>query len=258
MIRYLILVGIGWFGTIQSLDYHHKLLPESRYLCTIHSIGDSHAKSCFSNNPIDYFGYTEHTKFIINNHWFAQCMVNWIGSITMHRVGRDGLRIVDVRRLPIKHGDIVIFVFGEIDVRCHIGKQRDQSRRSLDEIIDTLVTNYLATVRKNKEFMPQAYTVIMGILPPTDQAFNHVLPFYGTLNDRIEITKLLNQRLSLACQDAGILFLDIYDLFANAQGALNPALSDGIVHVHVAHNYLLKQKLINMIYGALVNNSSNG
>ena len=53
-------------------------------------------------------------------------------ATTMHRIGISGLEgIVDTK--IIDRGSHVLFVVGEIDIRCHIHKQVNQLKRHVDE-----------------------------------------------------------------------------------------------------------------------------
>lgn len=94
----------------------------------IHVIGDSHSSE-FSG--------------------IKDCFIHHIGPRTMYRVGRNGLKILNFKDYNVSENDLVILTFGEIDVRCHIGKQVDFHGRELDEVLSTLVSNYLNTVLEN-------------------------------------------------------------------------------------------------------------
>lgn len=209
--------------TLFDFDLHAINLP------TIHVIGDSHTKE------------------------FAQvqgCIIHWIGPVTMHRIGRDGISFLNLKNLGIQENQIAIFSFGEIDVRCHIGKQCDHYNRSLDEIIETLVQNYIQTVLLNRQLYHNLTCIIYSVTPPTgpdSQTFNYLYPHYGSLEDRINISKKLNTRLSSACKDTGVPFLNVYDDYALDDGSLNPALSDGNVHINDSLNIPIVQKLAQIL-----------
>lgn len=192
----------------------------------VHAIGDSHQGE-FSQIP--------------------GCACRWLGSITMHRVGRDGLNIVNLPMLGVQNNDAVIYCFGEIDVRCHIGKQRDVYHRDLDEIIDTLATKYIETILTNEFFYDQITSIVYSVTPPTDGHFNEHYPFWGPLEDRVEISKKLNQRLKELCEESDILFLDVYEAYANPDGTLNRALSDGTVHISAWHSQEIHKRLLKLL-----------
>ena len=87
----------------------------------------------------------------------------------------------------------------------------------------------------------------MEVMPPTNKCYNTKIPFYGTLDDRVAITRALNKKLEETCLENDILFLPVHDLFANPDGTLNIALSDNCVHMGMQHNYLIKNRLIEML-----------
>lgn len=215
----------------------------------IHVFGDSHASFYFSNertaiprNERSLFNdfYQGHVHaFEFNIHWFE--------SKTMHRIGRDGLTILNFKNFGINEDDIVVFVFGEIDARCHIGKQRDLKGRLLHEIIDSLVKNFMRTVQKNVKKFKKLHCVVASVIPPTNNAYNWVYPYHGSLEDRVIITQTLNAALQSQCSELGFDFLDIYPLYANAEGALDDRVSDGVVHVNPFENDQIKRQLINLL-----------
>lgn len=141
---------------------------------TIHVVGDSHAVFCFTGKKsgnINDFSYKDHT---------VQFSINWLGPITMHRIGRDGLSFLNITQFNVIENDIMIFVFGEIDVRCHIGKQRDFGGRNMDEILQCLVKNYCETIIKNRSLYQTVHCVVVNVVPPSDNGFNPEFPHYGT------------------------------------------------------------------------------
>ncbi len=190
---------------------------------TVHTIGDSH--SCCSFLNIE--GIQFHHQ----------------GPLTMHRVGRDGIKLINLKHIGINEGDVIVFSFGEIDVRCHIGKQRDLKGRSEDEILDRLVERYIQTILDNKKQFMSLHPVIFCVVPPSNNHFNPVFPYYGTIEDRISITKKLNLRLTQAARYNGIAVLDVYDDYSTPLGDLRLELSDGTIHIGGQHTQAVKRKL---------------
>jgi hypothetical protein len=211
---------------------------------TVYVVGDSHAAFCFGATR----DLLSEERMIYNyGSLRLPFAIYWLGPITMHRVGREGLSFLDIRRFGVKEGDVIIFVFGEIDVRCHIGKQRDCEERSLDEIINSLAENYIATIIANKKFYARVIAVVFNVIPPFPGTYNAEYPFYGTLEDRVSITYKLNATLAKLCKLHNILFLNIYDEYCNSAGDLNQALSDGGLHIGKPHNRLIKDKLLESV-----------
>lgn len=146
----------------------------------------------------------------------------------MHRVGRDSAWFL--KETTRGEANLAVFVFGEIDVRCHIEKVAISSKVPVQEIIQQLVSRYLSALHRNSSY-PR--NVIVGVPPPADGPGleNREFPVFGTIQRRIEITRELNDRLAKECSSQGFLFLKIPSFYENSSGTLDPMLSDGSVHV---------------------------
>jgi peptidylprolyl isomerase len=190
----------------------------------IHIIGDSHAFFMFQT--------------------IEKCVIHHIGAVTMHRIGRDG---INIKNYGITDNEFVVFVLGEIDARCHIGIQRDKYHRNDEEIINALVKNYLQSILDNKQQFMNIHFIVCSVVPPTNAHYNPEFPFYGTLEDRIFLTKQLNRNLKNKCELSDIGFLDIYDYYSLENGELNPAISDGLVHIRSDCNEEIKKDLFDYI-----------
>ena len=127
-------------------------------------------------------------------------------------------------------------------MRCHIGRQRDLYKRTLEEIIETLVNLYLNSILSVRNKNTEVTYILFNVIPPTDECFNPNFPFYGSLEERAQITKLINSSLKKACDKNGLLFLDVYSFYATPQGTLNKELSDNCVHI--LNNKKVKQELL--------------
>jgi len=190
----------------------------------VHAVGDSHARFSFAGSP--------------------ECIPHVIGATTMHRVGRDGLSHVNCQKLGVQENDTVIFVFGEIDVRCHIGIQRDRDKRNEDEIIKSLAQKYVETIIANRKLFQKIHCVIFAVVPPSKTRYNDPLfPFYGSLNDRISLTKKLNACLQQEALKHSLPILDVSADYATAAGSFRPELSDGRVHIGPQSTGPVQQKL---------------
>lgn len=225
------------------------LIPHDIVSLTVHVIGDSHAFFCFNNtqsgitaDEISTFLYAKNGLNISLPFY-----IHWLGSRTMHRVGRDKLQGLNIKKLGVKEGDVAIFLFGEVDVRCHIGRQRDEKRRTQGEIIETLAQNYLSTIAANKKLYTDVTCIVASVTPPCDRGFNPSFPFYGPLSERVAITQELNNCLCNFGKQHEINFLDIYSIYTQQDGSLGLDLSDGIIHINPKYNNLIKEKLIDLI-----------
>ncbi len=173
--------------------------------------GDSHALHCFGR--VDW------------------CERHWLGPRTMHRVGREGLDGIDPRAYYLPQRADVVMVFGEIDARAHIGRQRDERGRDQDEVIGDLVANYIDAVCAIRLLGPAGAYVVCGVVPPGEYEMNPEFPTYGSLQDRARITASLNGALQKAADAVGLLYLDLYTPFVQEDGTFDPAFTDDNVHV---------------------------
>lgn len=69
----------------------------------------------------------------------------------MHRIGRDKADSFIAKHFPLTVTTEtkpigVMAVFGEIDVRCHIGKIIDKEKKTEDEVTTRLYNSYIKTL----------------------------------------------------------------------------------------------------------------
>jgi hypothetical protein len=153
---------------------------------------------------------------------------------TMFSLGRD-TRINNFRPTDTDENSTVCFVYGEIDVRCHIGKQVALGA-DYYVVCTSLVDKYFMAIKQLVKKYKQI--IIVGVPPPTDEtdhrhtgAHEKPLPFVGTNAERVLYTNTLNASLKRACSEYGFKFFDPYDPYKRADGCLNYSLSDNCVHI---------------------------
>lgn len=188
-----------------------------------HIFGDSHARFCFSGMP----GSVNHA----------------VNSMTMYRVGRDGPEAMNCN---VADGDIVFFLFGEIDCRCHIERQVLLGRE-YQEVVDKLLDSYFHTLNL---ISPLCRKIVVCIPPPmrySDYLLNNCplpsdfpFPFIGSDERRVQITRDMNDGLRKRCRIYGFHFLDFYDHYAREDGTLKYEMSDKICHI-LDNEYILKE-----------------
>lgn len=207
---------------------------------TVHIFGDSNALFNFSNivmevpKPLNYSCEQIHIYEDIN---IPVCINGFVGK-TMHGVSKEGF--LDLRSYNVTDDDIAVFAFGCVDVYFHVAKQRDLYCREVDEILDTLVNQYLSCVVKNKNLYHNLRCVITSVLPP-------YTGIEGNLKDKVDITIKLNEKLQMACVEKEILYLDIHGMFVTKEGFLDPTKSDGAHHVAMKNNFPIRKKLIQLL-----------
>lgn len=162
-----------------------------------------------------------------------------------HKIGSDHNELFEFNNLKLSDS-ILIFNFGEVDCRYHIGKQVKEKKRDLAEILDRLISNYLNFIQKIA-IKSNCLPVVLSIIPPTNMTFNPQAPYYGTIEERVIITESLNAKLELACITNNILFIDPYRYFKDQNGFLIEDLSDKIVHVDPNINYIVKDFVLDVL-----------
>ncbi|MDP4025993.1 hypothetical protein Q8W71_25500 [Methylobacterium sp. NEAU 140] len=181
-------------------------------LMTVHVFGDSHGNYLFSR--------TEQT--------ILHCTV----GRTMHRVARDGIADM-VQPVHLGVDDTVIFVFGEIDVRCHLLRVAASKGRSLQEEANDLADRYITALRNAFAGFPSRPRIcIMGVVPPIDPLVqNPILPHTGTLSERLVAWFLLNEALRAQAQKYKCVYVEIPARYRSLDGSLKRRYSDGIAHI---------------------------
>jgi hypothetical protein len=167
-------------------------------------------------------------------------------SITMFRVGRDGLKFIDFKYVGIGDGATVIYAFGEVDARCHVGRQVLLCNEA-NTIIDKLVDDYIESIKININNM-NIKIIICCIVPPMDkgkyesfhgpQSHDFDLPFVGTNEERIGYTVYMNKKLKEKCEANKFIYLDFYKYYLNDNNTLDWTKSDHVVHI-IDNEYIL-------------------
>lgn len=178
--------------------------------------GDSHAYNSFKNLSIPHV-------FLHQN------------SVTMFRIGRDNM-IVNYDKQHHNEDSIVCLVYGEVDCRCHVARQKYMGRNE-DDIINELVYNYFNTIKNN--ISQYKKIVIVGVIPTTNQTefekvhgpITHEFPFVGSNDDRVHYTTKVNILLKEQCQKNDYIYFDPYYYYTSSDGTLKRELSDTVVHL---------------------------
>ncbi len=224
----------------------------------IHVFGDSHSRLYSSPYLSNYI-----------------CNVYYVGPLTMHRVGRDKITLVELQKISkeyyidylkvakpeykhmnypiddkIEEKDLVVFVFGEIDIRAHFVRQIEKGRNE-NEILNKLSKEYISTVLMNKNNYPNVTFCIQSIISPTNEINIEDslkdFPVYGDINKRIKATQTINKMLKQMCKENNILFLDTQTYYQNDETffpipglsdksiiyELDSRIKDKSVHVHI-------------------------
>ena len=178
----------------------------------LYIFGDSHANYNFRGLPFPNINLYEN-------------------SMTMHRIGRDG--IVNFTPTFCSPDSIFIFAYGEVDCRCHVGKQV-RLGRVFEDVCKELVDAYIHTVKT--QILVFKKIILCSIVPPMSNRYyilpsDFPFPMIGDDAERVKTTQYVNTLLKEACTSHGYVFLDIYEYYAEEDKTLRYDLSDKIVHI---------------------------
>jgi hypothetical protein len=183
--------------------------------------GDSHAFAMFNGHP--------------------RIHVIYYYACTMHAIGRDGLDFLRLEHHGVEDGDEVVLLFGEIDARIHIARQRDNHGRAPDEVIATLVDAYVAALDAKVASYRQLGVTVAAVLPPSNDprlVADPQLAPTGSIEDRVRFTQQLNRRLRAAVEPRGYRFLDLNSLYAAPDGTLPGAITSDGLHIGASSSAL--------------------
>ena len=164
-----------------------------------------------------------------------ECNNLYQNSITMHRIGRDGI-IPNFNKSFNNSENTFIFFYGEVDCRCHIARQIALGRE-LPEIVEELTSKYFQTIKNNIKCYKK---IIIGSIVPSlrrrdweddNGPITHEFPMIGTDEERVIYTKLMNKSLLEKCKEHNFIFLEFYSHYSRQDGTLNFELSDGVCHI---------------------------
>ncbi len=144
-------------------------------------------------------------------------------------------------------------MFGEIDARYRISAEHKKTEKSIGQVVDSVVKNYLDYVEKFKEYRIFVVSVVPtvrtgkwerilesskiklnshsgGWLFPTridissEEKETPIFVVHGVDVERRYITEILNAKLKLECTKRKIPFIDLYPLLVDVDGFNNPDL----------------------------------
>src|SRR5438034_656538 len=132
---------------LELFSINYGFSEEEFQIPRIYVIGDSHSQE-FSGIP--------------------GCIIHWYGPRTMDHIGREGLQLCNFQKMGVKNNDVVVFCFGEIDVRCLIGKERDLLQLSQDEVIENLLEKYINAICEIRNQYDNLIMITYTVTPPVE------------------------------------------------------------------------------------------
>lgn len=163
----------------------------------IYIIGDSHVSSFVSNYIIDLYTPVIKERF---------CAIRF-NPFTAYNV-YDKIEFINEKIKNIQIGDnLVVFAFGEVDIRCHLGF-KEQINSSIEQCVD----RYGKFLLHYKQIF-----INVGVWAPIASGINNGLQgnkgkqSYKTCIERNKITKYFNQKLLEFCKQNKIKYFSIFD-----------------------------------------------
>jgi len=185
----------------------------------LHVIGDSHAMLTFRKIPN-----------VITHH---------LGAITLKRIGylEDHLLLDKIKEIDLKSEDILLFCFGEIDIRCYVKPLLlHRKTLTLESLLESWITPYI--YRLETINIGKTKKGIMSVVPPSTIREDNLSkwninkwPVGGTDKERALYTQKINEMLYLACEKKRWLYFDVYSRYKDESGMLPVEKTDGTMHI---------------------------
>lgn len=159
------------------------------------------------------------------------------GPLTMHRIGRDGLAALlgMMPQMPPGAGPHTawLFVFGEIDLRCHFGPQVHHHGRAIQDIISTVVEAYLNVLAAFQTGTRVAAVAVRGVVAPLPNEWHHddTYPIRATFEERRAWRLVLNEALKAGCLLRRFVYVPPPAWSERPDGTMRHEVSDTCIHV---------------------------
>lgn len=205
----------GYSALIRKQDRFFFAVVTRKHRPIVKVVGDSHAYYTFRNMP-----------GVIGQH---------IGPVTLKRVGykEDDVVRKAVGRLSPSPQDTFLFMFGEIDVRSFVKPwhERRKEKTTVDAILGEWAQLYAAAIADLD--LNGAKRGIIGVIPPASEKLINAkaYPVRGSDEERVGYTRTLNRRLESECAVRQWPFVDVYGLYAGADGLLPPGATVRETHI---------------------------
>jgi hypothetical protein len=156
-------------------------------------------------------------------------VVHALPGTTMHRVARDGAWFLRRLRRRMGQRSTLVFVFGGVDARRHIGRIAEESGQPIDMVAQRLVAGYLDSLAAERQ---GRRVIVVGVLPPaSEESIHAAFGSWGTQQQRATVSLALNMALADGCAARGFGFVDQSRDYADARGYLHAGLTYDGVHL---------------------------
>lgn len=195
----------------------------------IHCIGDSHS-AVFSGEDKMQPIYPEQSNDKLK--YFKSYR---IGAATAFQLSNKTHIINDIISKHVKSNDLILFCFGEVDIRAHLKKQMDLQNRSVESVVTECVDRYITTIL---EYKNRGYNVIVwGPIASWHNSKPYTGgPSFGSNFERNEITKEFNRYCKKLCEEHNIKFITIFHHMVTENNETIPTFLDDWEGSHIHLN----------------------
>ena len=207
----------------------------------IHTFGDSHASNIH--------GGWDNSKMNLP----VPIKSNHLGPKLMYSFGRDKNYLFSHN--TVSEGDAVVFCFGEIDCRCHVGKYSPAWKENIDMLVD----NYFQAIKLNAAQYENLTVMVFNVVPQIEREspenawmlpYQRNAPHVGTDPQRSEYTKYMNKKIAEFCGKNNYIFIDVYDKYCNGKGFLQEDLSDK--NCHISNPVYISEFIISILWPEII------
>ena len=187
---------------------------------TIHCIGDSHV-SFFSGTDWLMPQWPEPSGTRDRLPFFRTYRV---GPVLAWSLGRDGAamqgreKVEEVLRMAVPPGAPVLFLFGEIDCRCHLLRQAEKQGRPSAALAEECADVYFDAVLELAGGRPVLFCSLPASTQKRLEGAEEEFPTVGTCLDRNALIRAFHAHLAERCQAKGVAFVDFFDSLVDESG----------------------------------------
>ena len=122
-----------------------------------------------------------------------------------------------------------LILYGGIAICVRIALKKNRSS-TIDDIIEGTVATYGETITR---LYDQGFSVcIHGIPPAAKKTYTSVLPYTGSPEERVYISRRFNEQLKEYCHSKNIPYLDVQSISKNEEGFIREEYAADELHLN--------------------------
>ena len=160
---------------------------------------------------------------LINN-----LVINWVSHLflSINRFIKSDYKSF-LKTIPIHNGDILVFMFGEIDLRVSCGRNDNLKGISAEHNLDRILNKYYNVLKEIKDLYPQCNIIVMAPNPPIRDGVLKPDSYLGIWSDESNRMMLYKQFTNFFYNESllgNITYLNCMDLYADEEGFMKTEL----------------------------------